>query len=414
MADFRPFRGFLPRADEAKNIVSRPFDTYSKDELLETLKKFPHSFLHVIMPYLPDQVKEISYHERLLLGKAQFKKLCKEGAFIQEAHPSYFLYRQTHLHEQYIGIIGAISIDDCLEGVVKPHEQTIEDKEVRLKNYLEVVDINAEPVVMSYKAEHAINEFVDRKMIETPDIDFHFPGFGHHEIWKINDTGQVEFLRQAFTQLNEIYIADGHHRTASSVLLGEEKRKQHPNYTGDEPFNHFMAILFPHHQIRLREFNRLVHDLNGLSAAEFLHRLKKDFFVEEYAEIPDISAHAACFALYMDHTWYMLQMKPETYMRVEEKDALPTQMLTDFILSPILEIHDLRKDKRIAFIGGKTNAQVLEQKVDSGEFKAAFVVNKITIPQFKRFADNGWSMPPKSTYFEPKLLNGLVIYSLEG
>jgi len=413
MADFRPFRGFLPRAADAQNIVSRPFDSYSKDELRETLKKFPHSFLQVIMPYLPDQIQHISYHNRLLLGKSQFKKLCKEGVFIQETHPGYFLYRQTHLNEQYVGIIGAISIDDCLQGVVKPHEQTIEEKEVRLKNYLDIVDINAEPVMMSYKADHAINEFVDKKNVESPDINFHFPDFGHHEIWKITDAGEVAFLQKAFGQIDEIYIADGHHRTASSVLLGIEKRKQFPDYTGKEPFNYFMAILFPHHQIRLREFNRLVRDLNGLSAGEFLHRLKKDFYVEEYTHMPDISGHAACFGLYVEGRWYMLQMKPEIYLKVKEQDSLPTQMLTDYILSPILEIHDLRKDKRISFIGGKTNATFLQQKVDSGEFRAAFVVNKITIPQFKRFADNGWFMPPKSTYFEPKLLNGLVIYSLE-
>lgn len=413
MADFRPFRGFLPRATDARDIVSRPYDSYSKDELTETLKKFPHSFLHVIMPYLPDQVQDISYHDRLLLGKSQFKKLCKEGAFTQETHPGYFLYRQTHLHEQYVGIIGAISIDDCLKGIVKPHEQTIEEKEVRLKNYLDIVDINAEPVMMSYKADHAINEFVDKKILESPDIDFHFPDFGHHEIWKINNTDEVMFLQKAFGQIDEIYIADGHHRTASSVLLGEEKRKHNPDFSGNEPFNHFMTILFPHHQIRLREFNRLVHDLNGLSVAEFLHRLKKDFFVEQYAHLPNISVHAACFAMYVEGRWYMLQMKPETYLCVKEQDSLPTQMLTDYILSPILEIHDLRKDKRIAFIGGKTDATLLQQKVDSGEFRAAFVVNKITIPQFKRFADNSWFMPPKSTYFEPKLLNGLVIYSLE-
>lgn len=413
MADFRPFRGFLPRADEAKFIVSRPYDSYSKDELTETLKKFPHSFLHVIMPYLPDQVKDISYHDRLLLGKSQFKKLCKEGVFIQETQPAYFLYRQTHLHEQYVGIIGAISIDDCLQGTVKPHEQTIEHKEVRLKNYLEVVDINAEPVVMSYKADHTINEFVDKKILELPDIDFHFTDFGHHEIWKINDASEVEFLQHAFGKLDEIYIADGHHRTASSVLLGEEKRKQNPNYTGDEPFNFFMAILFPHHQIRLREFNRLVQDLNGLSIDEFLYRLKKDFNIEESLQMPDISLHEACFGLYVENHWYKLQMKPDVYLKVNEKDSLPTQMLSDYILSPILEIHDLRKDKRITFIGGKTDSALLQQKVDSGEFRTAFVVNKITIPQFKKFADRGWFMPPKSTYFEPKLLNGLVIYSLE-
>lgn len=413
MADFRPFRGYLPRANEAKFIVSRPFDTYSKEELTETLKKYPHSFLHVIMPYLPDQVQNISYNDRLLLGKAKFKKLCKDGAFIQETHPGYFLYRQTHLEEQYLGIIGAISIDDYLQGRVKPHEQTIEHKEVRLKNYLQVVDINAEPVFMSYKADQAINEFVDKKILESPDINFHLPDFGNHEVWKITNAIEVKFLQHAFRQINEIYIADGHHRTASSVLLGEEKRKQNPNYTGDEPFNFFMAILFPHHQIRLREFNRLVQDLNGLSVDEFLHRLKKDFNVEESLQMPQISLHEACFALYVENRWYKLQMKPEVYLKINEKDSLPTQMLSDYILSPILEIHDLRKDKRIAFIGGKTDSALLQQKVDSGEFRAAFVVNKITIPQFKKFADNGWFMPPKSTYFEPKLLNGLVIYSLE-
>ena len=413
MAVFKPFKGLLPRVKDAEQIVSRPFDAYSKQELSFELSAHPDSFLHVISPLSPDVHIEINYHDKLELGKSKLFEMIKSKVFEISAHPCYYIYRQTQHHEQYIGIIGAISIDDCLTNIVKPHEQTIEHKEVRLKNYLDYMDINAEPVVISYKADHLINELVEKKISDKPHLDFYFKGFGQHELWKVEKKEDIQIIESQFGGLNEMYIADGHHRTASSVLLGKERREKYPDYSGEEPFNYFMAIAFPHHQIRLREFNRLVHDINGLSIDEFIHRIKKDFFVEKLNSFPDISGHIACFAMYLEHHWYILQMKPEVFLKVDEQNALPTQILSDFILSPILEIHDLRKDKRISFAGGKTEPDHLKKIVDSDEYKVAFVVNKINIPQFKKFADNGWFMPPKSTYFEPKLLNGLVLYSLD-
>lgn len=414
MARFKPFHGILPARQLAVNAVSRPFDYYSREELQHILCTQPDTFLQVIVPAIPAEDEKIPYAEKLRLGKQQFEALVQKGSFVRDVTPHYYVYRQTAGEEQYTGIIGAISIDDCVENIVKPHEQTIEHKEEKLKEYLKIIDINAEPVVISYKADIEINEWIDRITAASADYDFDFPGFGHHELWKIGAPDDLRFVEDQLAEKKELYICDGHHRTASSVLLGQEMRREHSGYNGNEAFNYFMVILFPHHQIRLREFNRLVKDLNGLSHDDFIARLQKDFIVTRHEAYPDTTEELYSFAAYLDRRWYHLAPRPGVIEAMPEPSQLPTQVLTDLVLSPILDIHDLRRDKRIAFKGGRTNAAELMQLVDSGQFKAAFTVNKITIPIFKKFADQGWFMPPKSTWFEPKLLNGLVVYSLEG
>jgi len=412
MAHFRPFRGILPQPALAVQAVSRPFDNYSREELNDILQSNPYSFLHVIVPAIPSDDGDVSYEEKLQLGKQEFDARLDNKTFVRDAAPHFYVYRQINGDEQYTGIIGAISIDDCLQQIVKPHEQTIEHKEEKLKEYLKIIDINAEPVVISYKADHDINSLTEEITNSPADIAFDFPGFGRHEVWKIADEERVGLIAQQFEAMDELYICDGHHRTASSVLLGEEMRRLNPDHTGNEAYNYFMVIVFPHHQIRLREFNRLVKDLNGLSHADFVKRLEKDFTVSKVAEFPDTSNELYSFAVYLDRQWYHIVPKEGVLDRIPEQNLLPTQVLTDLVLSPVLDIHDLRRDKRIAFKGGKTDPAELMRLVDSGHYKAAFAVNRITIPIFKKFADHGWFMPPKSTWFEPKLLNGLVVYSL--
>lgn len=413
MAHFLPFKGILPKGDIASKVVSRPFDNYSKTEVKKIYKNNPASFLNVIAPDISNENANISYEEKLIIGKFAFEELLYEHVFNASIKPCYYLYRQTQGEDQYTGIIGAISIDDCISKVVKPHEQTLERKEHRLKEYLKVIDINAEPVMISYKDDNNINELVDELTAQKPYTAFDYPGFGHHELWEISDDSTIEKIKERFSTFNELYIADGHHRTASSILYGEEMRKENPASTGKEAYNYFMALMFPHHQIRLREFNRLVKDLNGFTSEKLLKALEKDFEVIHTNTFPDITEKLYSFGMYVKKNWYHLIPKQEVVERLPEDHQLPTQILTDLILSPVLAIHDLRKDKRIAFIGGRTDYALLESKVNSGDFAAAFVVNKISIPLFKKFADNGWFMPPKSTYFEPKLLSGLVVYSLK-
>jgi uncharacterized protein (DUF1015 family) len=413
MAHFLPFKGILPNKDLTSKVVSRPFDNYTKTEIREILDTNPASFLNVIVPAIPNEEDKIPYEEKLKLGKHTFEKLLQQDVFTPSTQPCYYVYRQTQGDEQYTGIIGAISIDDCVENVVKPHEQTLEHKEEKLKEYLKIIDINAEPVVISYKADHEINDLVDEVTAQPAYAAFDYPGFGHHELWEVSSAEQVQKIQQGFSRMHELYIADGHHRTASSVLYGMEMRASNPNHQGNEAYNYFMALMFPHHQIRLREFNRLVKDLNGYDTQELVKELEKDFEVSHTGTFPEIDSWLYSFGMYVNGTWYHLVPKHGVIEKLPEDHQLPTQVLTDLILSPVFKIHDLRKDKRIAFIGGKTDHVLLEKKVNAGEYAAAFVVNKISIPLFKKFADHGWFMPPKSTYFEPKLLSGLVIYSLK-
>lgn len=411
MAHFVPFKGILPNKNLVERVVSRPFDNYSKIELHDLLADNPVNFLNVILPAIPNDEDKIPYKEKLKLGKHKFDEFIHQQIFVQDEKPCYYVYRQTQDENQFTGIIGAISIDDCIDLTVKPHEQTLEHKEEKLKEYLKIIDINAEPVVISYKADYEILDITDEIVSKKPYFQFDFPNFGTHEIWKVEDEQTIELITKEFNSLNELYIADGHHRTASSVLLGEEMRKLHPNFNGSEAFNHFMVLMFPHHQIRLREFNRLVKE-TSLSNEELLQKLAVDFHIEHTHTFPNTKDEIFSFGMYLNHEWYHLVAKEGVVERLPEDHQIPPQVLTDLVLSPILDIHDLRKDKRIAFIGGKTNATLLEEKVNSGEFQIAFTVNKISIPTFKKFADSGWFMPPKSTYFEPKLLSGLVVYEL--
>lgn len=413
MAQFLPFKGILPNKDFPSKVVSRPFDNYTKAEIREILDNNPASFLNVIVPAIPNEEDKIPYEQKLKLGKNTFEKLLHHHVFNSSTKPCYYVYRQTQGDEQYTGIIGAIRIDDCVNNLVKPHEQTLEHKEEKLKEYLKIIDINAEPVVISYKADHELNDLLDSLTEQKPYAAFDYPNFGHHELWEISDSVNIKKIQERFSTFSELYIADGHHRTASSVLYGEEMRKENPSNKGNEAYNYFMALMFPHHQIRLREFNRLVKDLHGHTTEELIKHLEKDFEVVHTGGFPEISDWLYSFAMYVDNDWYHLVPKTGVVEKLPEDHQLPTQVLTDLILSPILEIHDLRKDKRIAFIGGKTDHELLESKVNSGDYAAAFAVNKISIPLFKKFADNGWFMPPKSTYFEPKLLSGLVVYSLK-
>jgi len=413
MAIFLPFKGILPNKELTSLVVSRPFDNYSKIQIQKILAENPSSFLNVIVPSIPSEEDKIPYEEKLRLGKGTFNHLVEKGVFVPSKTNCFYIYRQTQGDEQYTGIIGAISIDDCISKVVKPHEQTLEHKEEKLKEYLKIIDINAEPVVMSYKADHELNDLVDELARKDSYAEFEYEGFGYHELWEVSDEAAVKRIEDRFSTFTELYIADGHHRTASSVLYGEEMRRTDDKVTGHEAYNYFMALMFPHHQIRLREFNRLVKDLNGFTVEQLIKSLEKDFEVIHTGTFPEISDWLYSFAMYVDHYWYHLVPRTGVVERLPEDHQLPTQVLTDLVLSPVLGIHDLRKDKRITFVGGKTDVELMESKVNSGDFAAAFVVNKISIPLFKKFADNGWFMPPKSTYFEPKLLSGLVVYSLK-
>ncbi|MBE2246775.1 MAG: DUF1015 domain-containing protein [Candidatus Competibacteraceae bacterium] len=412
MATVIPFRGWMPRSKYAHSIASRPFESYTKGEIDNILQQVPESFLHVIMPQISHESSTLTYEEKLHAGKNQFDTFCQKQIFEQDENPCYYIYRQTRDNFTYTGIVAAIAVDDYLNGIIKPHEHTIEHKENKLKHYLEILQINAEPVIITYTPHLTLQRFLNERMLEPAFLHFQYEDFGLHEVWKISTQNEIDFVKSCFSETKNLFIADGHHRTGSSALLAQEKRKENPNYTGNEPYNYFMGILLPSEHIQLHEFNRMIFDVNGIEIEKLIEQLSNTFYIEHHTSYPGLSTHPACFAMYIESGWYSLQLRPEIYQQISEDSVLPTSILSDYLLSPVFNIHDLRKDKRIGFKGGKTEPILFENMVKQGNVKAVFIVNKISISELERFASKGWFMPPKTTYFEPKLLNGLFIYSL--
>lgn len=412
MVSFRPFKGILPHARLANQVVTRPFDSYSKEEVAATLQESPYSFLHVIVPVAEEMKRrQLSPEERLKLGKKEFEHLLNEGALEHCAEASYFIYKQTGPNgESYTGIMGAASVNDYENGRVKKHEETLEYKEILLKDYLDVIDIHAEPVYLTIPDHPALTDMLFRLSSGEPalKVNLHHKT---HEIWPVFDKQHIKQIQDIFAGIDAMYIADGHHRCASSALFGEERKSKNPSHTGTEAYNGFLAVVIPESGARLYEFSRLVRDLGEHSPESFLNALGEKF------EILPVHAHELTpkavheFGLYLDKKAYRLKLKNRPEVN-NPLDNLDPQLLNRLIFEPILHISDLRKDKRVKFIGGKADIQLLEKEVDSGKFSAAFLSYPVPFEQFKQIADAGLVMPPKSTWFEPKFPSALVIYPL--
>ncbi len=409
MATLLPFKGFLPKRELASEIISRPIDSYSKAEIDQVIHSNPNSFVNIVSPAIGVH-DEFSYKTSIEKCKQNFESFVKSGLFVKDDQAAFYVYRQSHQSSQFTGIIGALSVQDFLNQKIKPHEQTIEDREVKLFEYLSVTKINAEPVVVIYEKNQIVDAILDSKTQKEPYFEIENEGV-KHTLWKISSKMDIELLVKHFDAMPNIYICDGHHRIASSVLLSKNEPSEGSEIAAKD---YFMSIVFPENQIRLLEFNRLVKDLNGLTERDFLHKLEDNFVVTEMFTAPVSSQTHYVFGMYLHKKWYELVPKDDALKQIPEENMLSSQILTDLVLAPILNIHDLRRDKRIRFIGGKTNCKDLENKVDSGKYVAAFTVPAISVEEVKKFADKGWYMPPKSTWFEPKLMNGMVIYDLQG
>lgn len=413
MVSFRPFKAILPTAQHAHKVVTRPFDSYTKDEVEQVLRESEFSFLHVIVPVAEEMKrKALSAEERLRLGKKEFEHLLSVGALQQHPKAAYYIYRQTDSEgHTFTGIMGAASIHDYMNGLVKEHEATLEYKEVLLKEYLEVIDIHAEPVYLTVPDNVYLNELFEKHTRLTPNISLTLHG-KQHEIWVAADEADIEQISQAFAQTPAMYIADGHHRSASSSLYGKERMANNPNHTGNEAYNGFLAVVIPESGAKLYEFSRLVKDLGEHSPESFLTALGADFFIDEVhtGEMTPRQRHE--FGLYTQGKAYRLKLRNEPPAE-KPLDNLDPQLMNVLIFDPLLHITDLRKDKRVKFIGGKANVTQLVKEVDSGRYKAAFLSYPVPFEQFKQIADTGMVMPPKSTWFEPKFPSALVIYPLK-
>lgn len=412
MVEFMPFKGFYPQVALVDKIVTRPFDSYSKEESKAVLADNPYSFLQVILPVQDAHTqKDLSYSDILQLGKKKLNDMLDSGLLIREEKACFYLYQQVKEGHVYTGIIGVSHVDDYRDGKIKKHEQTLEHKEELLKNYLETIDIHAEPVYLVFEDSDAWKIIKEEYLQQTPIASFTGPDSYTHTYWRVDDEYSIEKVKDLFRAQDSVYIADGHHRCAASYLYGSSKASANENADKNAVYNYFLTAALPESEARLFEFSRLVKDLNGHSEETLISALAQYFHIQK-SDLPIVPVCPHEFGLCLRNSWYILNLKNEFLGGDSLFDKLDPELINKYVFGPILDIHDLRKDKRVKFLGGKTDVQRLELAVKSGKYAAAFTFFPVKIDLFKQMADAGAMMPPKSTFFEPKFLNGLFIYSL--
>ena len=413
MASIIPFKGIRPAADKAQMVVTRSADNYPKEILKHKLETNPYSFLQIINPDFEDgkHTKPGSL-ERLRKIKNRFLSFLKEETFIQDHKPCYYLYQQFKAGNIYTGIIGCSSVDDYEKGIIKKHEQTLKDREEKLKKYLEVCDFNAEPVLFFYPENVTIEDIINQYLVKHPAYDFTTTDRVRHKIWVIGDKKNVDTIRKAFEKMDAIYIADGHHRSASSASLANELKAKNKNHTGKENYNYYMGIFFSENQLKIFDFNRVVSDLNNYATHDLLEKIKEKFRLLAHHDNIYKPEHKHKFSMYVDGKWYELIAKPEICNGDDAVKKLDASILSHHILTPILGIDDLRTNKRIGFVPGVKGMEALKAQVDGGKYKIAFGLYPVSMTELKHIADTNGIMPPKTTWVEPKIRSGLVVYSL--
>ncbi len=413
MAKITPFRAFRPARGLEEKIAALPYDVYSREEAREYVAGHPDSFLAIDRAEsgLPAEVG--TYDDAVYArAKALLDQKMQDGSFVQDPEDGYYLYEQTWQGRSQTGIVACASIDDYLQGVIKKHENTVGAKEQDRIRHVDTCNAQTGPIFLAYR-ENADIDAVTKEVKENPPVcDFVSEGGVRNRVWVIQAKDQASRIRNAFASIDRIYIADGHHRAASAVKVGLKRRSEHPDYTGDEEFNRFLCVLFPENELKILDYNRVVRDLGGLSRAEILEKLRPNFNVMPYRK--NIAAPSAKgeIGLYLDHSWFLLTAKNN----VKSGDAvkgLDVSILQDRVLGPIFGIEDPRTDVRIEFVGGIRGTKELMQRADDAG-GAAFLMYPTSIRELFAVADAGKLMPPKSTWFEPKLLSGLFIHSLEG
>ena len=415
MAILKPFKGLRPPKDLAQKVASRPYDVLNSKEARIEAGDNNHSLLHIIKPEIDLPEGTNLYSEEVYQkAKANFQLFKDNGWLAPDEEEYLYIYAQTMNGKTQYGIVGCASVDDYLNNVIKKHELTRKDKEEDRKKHVRITNANMEPVFFSYPAVDRIDALVaDYVNSNDPEYDFVAEdGFGHH-FWVIRDQQMIGELVALFAKLPSTYVADGHHRTAAAALVGDEKRQANPNHNGKEEYNFFLAVHFPDNQLTIIDYNRVIKDLNGLSAAEFIQQLEKSFKIEEKGSDVYKPEGLHNFSMYLEGKWYSLTALDGTYDDNDAIGTLDVTILTHQVLEPILNIKDLRTDKRIDFVGGIRGLEELKNRVDSGEMAVAFALYPVTMKQLINIADGGHIMPPKTTWFEPKLRSGLVVHELD-
>lgn len=412
MAQIRPFKAYRPCKGMEERIAALPYDVYNRAEACEVVKKNPESFLAV------DRAEtqfgeEVDTYADCVYEKADqmLREKIQEGKFVQDPTPCFYLYELTMDGNSQTGVVGCASIDDYRNNVIKKHENTRADKEEDRIRHVDTCSMQTGPIFLAYRAKEDLKEKIGELKKQAPVYDFVSEDGIGHRVWVIDNDSDVAMIEEAFGKIPAIYIADGHHRCASAVKVGLKRREQHPDYTGEEEFNYFLSVIFPDEELRILDYNRVVKDLNGLDAAAFLTRIKEHFTVEKMGQAPYRPIKKGMFGMYLEDEWYSLVAKEE----IKSEDAvegLDVSLLQNYLLDPILGIKDPKTDKRIDFVGGIRGLGELERRVHT-DMKVAFAMYPTSIAELFAVADAERLMPPKSTWFEPKLRSGLFLHEIE-
>lgn len=415
MAKVKPFRGIRPPKEYVELVESRPYDVLDSEEARSEAGDNEMSLYHIIKPEINFPKGTSEYDPKVYESAAEhFKKFLDKGWLKQDNNECYYLYAQTMADKTQYGIVLCAHVSDYLSGVIKKHELTRKDKEEDRMKHVRVNNANIEPVFFAYPDNDILLNLIDKYAKDTPEYDFIAPidGFGH-KLWIISDKSDIETITDEFAKMPSLYIADGHHRSAAAALVCAEKATQHANNLGTEEYNYFMAVCFPASQLTILDYNRVVKDLNGMTKAQFLNALTEDFEVVEKGSDIYKPSQLHEFSLYLDGKWYSLSARPGTFDDTDPIGVLDVDISSRLILNKLLGITDLRTDSRIDFVGGLRGLSELKRRVDSGEMQMALALYPVTMKQIMTIADSGNIMPPKATWFEPKLRSGLVIHSLD-
>lgn len=414
MAQVRPFKAVRPNEKLVAKVAALPYDVMTSDEARDMVKDNPYSFLHVDKAEI-DLVRDVNIYDAKVYekAKANLEKMIKDGIFIEDEKPMFYIYRLTMNGRSQTGLAACTSIDEYIDGKIKKHELTREDKEQDRIRHVEICDANTGPIFLTYNAVPNIDEIIKSWVgSHAPIYDFVSEDGITHTVWAVDDESTVFEISEKFISVPSLYIADGHHRNASAVKVGLKKRGENPDYNGEEEFNYYLSVIFPHDQLYIMDYNRVVKNLNGLTQEQFFDKIKEKFDVEEYKDEEYRPERLHSFGMYINKKWYKLVAKKGTYNDDDPVDALDVSILQANLLNPILGIEDPRTSKNIDFIGGMRGLSELSKRVDSGEMQVAFSMYPTSMTELMSIADAGKIMPPKSTWFEPKLRSGIFVHKL--
>lgn len=413
MADIRPFKSVRPSGKLAPEIAALPYDVYNREEALKAVEKQPLSFLKIDRAetqFLPT----IDMYSQQVYDKARdtLSEMINDGSFVKDEVPAYYIYALTMNGQTQTGLVGCASIDDYLENRIKKHENTREDKELDRTRHVDTLSAQTGPIFLAYHAHADLNELLDEIKAETPLYDFISEDSIGHQVWCINSLANIQKIKDIFQSIDHIYIADGHHRAASAVKAGLKRREKHPDYDGTEEFNYFLSVLFPADQLQIFDYNRVASDLNGYTFDEFLDMIRSGFEITEMGQQICRPSQKGEIGLYGNGNWYLLKANPLLFSE-DPVNKLDVSILQNVILGPLLGIGDPKTDPRVQFVGGIRGLESLAELVDTAGDGAAFAMYPTSMDELLAVADAGRLMPPKSTWFEPKLRSGLFIHEFE-